>query len=94
MMFLHSLTKRSQQNQMKKRRCSFFALLVENRGFEPLTPALPAQCSTAELIPHNFLINVCSIELQSESNQTNASIQEADRNRKFYTVFLIGNILH
>ena len=26
--------------------------LVEDRGFEPLTPALPAQCSTAELIPH------------------------------------------
>jgi hypothetical protein len=25
--------------------------MVENRGLEPLTPALPAQCSTTELIP-------------------------------------------
>ena len=27
-------------------------VLVENSGFEPLTLALPARCSTAELIPH------------------------------------------
>ena len=29
-----------------------FIKVMENRGFEPLTPALPAQCSTTELIPH------------------------------------------
>lgn len=30
--------------------------MVENRGFEPLTPALPAQCSPAELIPRDDLL--------------------------------------
>ena len=35
-----------------KKTASYAGFLMENRGFEPLTPALPAQCSTAELIPH------------------------------------------
>lgn len=33
---------------------------MEDRGFEPLTPALPAQCSPAELIPHDTSANCTS----------------------------------
>jgi len=34
------------QQERRRSLCALSMYLVENRGLEPLTPALPAQCST------------------------------------------------
>ena len=79
---------------------AFPFVMVENRGLEPLTPALPAQCSTTELIPHvktlqipamHSIITASKSYCSAKRTQTvvyNGNAQNTTENHCFFTMRL------